>query len=162
MEASDTEAVNARLKRWPQSRQGPTKGRSTRTSSSASAAGVTGKDILVFTRQFATMIDAGLPLVQCLDILGSQKDNPAFRRSSPRHQGATSSRAPPSRRAAPAPQGLRRALRPTWCEAGEVGGILDTILNRLAAYIEKNEKLKRKVKGAMVYPVDRHRRRRSA
>jgi type IV pilus assembly protein PilC len=114
--------------------------------------GVTTKDILVFTRQFSVMIDAGLPLVQALEIIGTQADNPAFRKvllavKSRVEAGSTFA------------DGL--AEHPTVFDelfvqlvrAGEIGGILDTILQRLGAYIEKNEKLKRRVKGAMVYPA---------
>jgi type IV pilus assembly protein PilC len=113
--------------------------------------GVDSKDIVVFTRQFATMIDAGLPLVQCLDILANQQDNKIFQtalRDIKNHveEGATFSDA------------LRRhprifdELYANLVQAGEVGGILDTILNRLAIYIEKNVKLVRQVRGALVYP----------
>src|SRR5688572_10977344 len=80
MEAGDAEAVNNRLKSLGLN---PTKVKRKPLEISIKLpgiGGVTGKDILVFTRQFATMIDAGLPLVQCLDILGSQMDNPAFRK----------------------------------------------------------------------------------
>ena len=114
--------------------------------------GVTGKDILIFTRQFATMIDAGLPLVQCLEILGSQMDNPAFKKvifaiKAKVEQGSTFADALKEH-----PK-VFDELFVQLCAAGEVGGILDTILNRLAAYREKAEKLKRKVKGAMTYPI---------
>jgi type IV pilus assembly protein PilC len=113
--------------------------------------GVGGKDLLVFTRQFATMIDAGLPLVQCLDILGSQMDNAAFRKvifavKTKVESGSTFADALKDH-----PK-VFDELYVQLCAAGEVGGILDTILNRLAVYREKAEKLKRKVKGAMVYP----------
>jgi type IV pilus assembly protein PilC len=114
--------------------------------------GVSGKDILIFTKQFATMIDAGLPLVQCLDILGSQMDNRSFRKvvfaiKSKVESGSTFA---DSLKDHPK---VFDELFVQLCAAGEVGGILDTILNRLAAYREKAEKLKRKVKGAMIYPV---------
>ncbi|HKQ70979.1 MAG TPA: type II secretion system F family protein, partial [Polyangiaceae bacterium] len=113
--------------------------------------GVNAKEIVVFTRQFATMIDAGLPLVQCLEILANQQENKIFQvalRDIKAHveEGATFSDA------------LRRHpkifddLYSNLVQAGEVGGILDTILNRLAIYIEKNVKLVRQVRGAMVYP----------
>ncbi|MFE8601673.1 type II secretion system F family protein [Archangium violaceum] len=153
MEASDIEAVNARLKSLGLN---PVKVRKKGLLDSdlnlAIGSGVTGKDILVFTRQFATMIDAGLPLVQCLDILGSQMDNPAFRKvvfaiKNKVEQGSTFADA-----LADHPK-VFDELFVQLCAAGEVGGILDNILNRLAAYREKNEKLKRKVKGAMTYPV---------
>jgi type IV pilus assembly protein PilC len=114
--------------------------------------GVSGKDILIFTKQFATMIDAGLPLVQCLDILGSQMDNRSFRKvvfaiKSKVESGSTFA---DSLKDHPK---VFDELFVQLCAAGEVGGILDTILNRLAAYREKAEKLKRKVKGAMIYPI---------
>ncbi|HXX29624.1 MAG TPA: type II secretion system F family protein [Myxococcaceae bacterium] len=114
--------------------------------------GVTGKDILVFTKQFATMIDAGLPLVQCLDILGSQMDNRAFKKvifaiKAKVEAGSTFADALKDH-----PK-VFDELFVQLCAAGEVGGILDTILNRLATYREKAEKLRRKVKGAMVYPI---------
>ncbi|MCY1081153.1 type II secretion system F family protein [Archangium lansingense] len=153
MEASDIEAVNARLKSLGLN---PVKVRKKGLLDSdlnlALGSAVTGKDILVFTRQFATMIDAGLPLVQCLDILGSQMDNPAFRKvvfaiKNKVEQGSTFADA-----LADHPK-VFDELFVQLCAAGEVGGILDNILNRLAAYREKNEKLKRKVKGAMTYPV---------
>jgi type IV pilus assembly protein PilC len=154
MEASDIEAVNARLKSLGLN---PVKVRrkgmlDSNLDLSFLGGGVTGKDILIFTRQFATMIDAGLPLVQCLDILGTQMDNPAFRKvvfaiKSKVEQGSTFADA-----LADHPK-VFDELFVQLCAAGEVGGILDTILNRLAAYREKNEKLKRKVKGAMTYPA---------
>jgi type IV pilus assembly protein PilC len=105
----------------------------------------------VFTRQFATMIDAGLPLVQCLDILGSQMDNAGFKKvvfaiKSKVESGSTFADALKDH-----PK-VFDELFVQLCAAGEVGGILDTILNRLAVYREKNEKLKRKIKGAMIYP----------
>ena len=111
--------------------------------------GVTTKDILVFTRQFSVMIDAGLPLVQALDIIGTQADNPAFRKilltvKSKVESGSTFADA-----LAEHPKAFDE-LFVQLVRAGEIGGILDTILNRLGAYIEKNEKLKRRVKGAMV------------
>jgi type IV pilus assembly protein PilC len=113
--------------------------------------GVTTKDILVFTRQFSVMIDAGLPLVQALEIIGTQADNPAFRKvllavKTKVEGGSTFADA-----LADHPK-VFDDLFVQLVRAGEIGGILDTILNRLGAYIEKNEKLKRRLKGAMVYP----------
>ncbi|ATB27996.1 type II secretion system F family protein [Melittangium boletus] len=153
MEASDLEAVNARLKSLGLN---PVKVRRKGLLDSelnlSFGSGVTGKDILIFTRQFATMIDAGLPLVQCLDILGTQMDNPAFRKvvfaiKNKVEQGSTFADALGDH-----PK-VFDELFVQLCAAGEVGGILDNILNRLAAYREKNEKLKRKVKSAMTYPA---------
>jgi len=114
--------------------------------------GVGTKDLLIFTRQFSVMIDAGLPLVQALDIIGTQNDNPAFRRvlltiKSKVEAGSTFADA-----LADHPK-VFDELFVQLVRAGEIGGILDTILQRLGAYIEKNEKLKRRVKGAMIYPA---------
>ncbi len=114
--------------------------------------GVTPKDLQVFTRQLATMIDAGLPIVQCLDILASQTPNKIFQGilyqvKSSVESGATFSEA------------LKRhpkvfdELYVNLVAAGEAGGILDTILNRLALYIEKSVKLKAQIKSAMFYPI---------
>ncbi len=110
------------------------------------------KDLVVFTRQFATMIDAGLPLVQCLEILSDQQPNKTFKQiirevKSDVEQGSTFAEA-----LAKHPNPFD-ALYTNLVSAGEVGGILDTILNRLAVYLEKADALRRKVKGAMVYPV---------
>ena len=114
--------------------------------------GVQEKDILVFTRQFSVMIDAGLPLVQALDIIGTQADNPEFRRvlltvKSKVEAGSTFADALGEH-----PK-VFDTLFVQLVRAGEIGGILDTILQRLGAYIEKNSKLRRRVKGAMVYPA---------
>jgi type IV pilus assembly protein PilC len=114
--------------------------------------GVKTRELVIFTRQFATMIDAGLPLVQCLDIQAEQQENKNFgealyRVKSDVEQGATFA------------ESLGRhprifdELYVNLVTAGEVGGVLDTILNRLAAYLEKADSLKRKVKSAMVYPT---------
>jgi len=114
--------------------------------------GVNAKDLAVFTRQFSVMIDAGLPLVQCLEILAGQQENKTF------ETVLTATRA--SVEGGTTLSGAMRqhekvfdALYVNLVEAGEAGGILDTILQRLASYIEKNVKLKRAVKSALVYPV---------
>jgi type IV pilus assembly protein PilC len=110
------------------------------------------KDMAIFTRQFSTMIDAGLPLVQCLNILSEQSESQNLRDVTGRvarsvEQGSTLAEA------------LRRNPRTfddlfvNLVEVGETGGILDTVFQRLAAYIEKAAALKRKVKGAMIYPL---------
>jgi type IV pilus assembly protein PilC len=115
-------------------------------------AGVNAKDLAVFTRQFSVMIDAGLPLVQCLEILAGQQENKTFEsvltttRASV-EGGSTLSAAMRQH------DKVFDALYVNLVEAGEAGGILDTILQRLANYIEKNVKLKRAVKSALVYPV---------
>jgi type IV pilus assembly protein PilC len=116
------------------------------------AAKVTIKDLVIFTRQFAVMVDAGLPLVQCLQILAEQQPNVTFKAvlrnvKSSVEQGSTFADA------------LRKHpkvfddLFTNLIAAGEVGGILDTILNRLAIQLEKQEKLRKQLKGAMVYPA---------
>ncbi len=110
------------------------------------------KDIVVFTRQFATMIDAGLPLVQCLEILGGQQENPTFKEVILKVKEDVESGSTFADALAKHPRIFDR-LYVNLVNAGEVGGILDTILNRLAAYIEKAMNLRKKVKGAMVYPA---------
>ena len=113
--------------------------------------GLTDKDLVVFTRQFGTMINAGLPLVQCLEILSTQSENKVLRQTIGEvkiqvEAGSTFSDA------------LRRHpkvfddLYVNLVHAGEVGGLLDTILTRLAIYIEKAMKLKGQIKSAMIYP----------
>lgn len=114
--------------------------------------GVKKRDLAIFTRQFSTMIDAGLPLVQCLDILAKQTEDPGFRAiiADVMHDveaGTTLAEALGKR-----PQAFD-ALFVNMVEAGEAGGILDKILQRLATYIEKAEALRRKVKSAMTYPA---------
>lgn len=110
------------------------------------------KDLVVFTRQFATMIDSGLPLVQCLDILASQQDNKTFKVILSKVKEDVESGSTFADALAKHPKAFDD-LYVNLVAAGEVGGILDTILNRLAAYIEKAMKLKKRVKGAMVYPT---------
>jgi type IV pilus assembly protein PilC len=149
MEAESEDAVNQRLR--AQQLQ-PTKvKKKPKAINIQIGTGVGQKDIVTFTRLFATMIDAGLPIVQCLDILQGQTDNKFLATilrdvKASVEQGATFS------------DSLRRHpkvfdhLYVNLVQAGEVGGILDTILNRLAVYIEKAMKLRRQVRGAMVYP----------
>jgi len=113
---------------------------------------ITAKDVVIFTRQFSTMIDAGLPLVQGLTILAEQTENKTFqnvlKRVTKDVEGGSS-----------LAEALKKhpkvfdALYVNLVAAGEIGGILDTILQRLAAYIEKAEKLKTRIKGAMTYPI---------
>jgi type IV pilus assembly protein PilC len=114
--------------------------------------GVNQKDILIFTRQLATMIDAGLPLVQCLDILATQTENPQFAKILQSVKTHVESGATFSEALSRHPK-VFDPLFVNLIAAGEVGGILDTILNRLSTYIEKSVKLKRQVKSAMVYPI---------
>lgn len=110
------------------------------------------KDIVVFTRQFATMIDAGLPLVQALEILSTQVENKNLAKtlSTVKADVEAGSTYADALRKHPR---IFSELYVNMVAAGEAGGILDTILNRLAAYIEKAMKLKKKVKGAMIYPA---------
>ena len=110
------------------------------------------KDVVVFTRQFATMINSGLPIIQCLEIQSSQQDNKEFKKvlttlKEDVEKGETLA------------DGLRKhptvfdSLYSNMVDAGETGGALDVILGRLAFFMEKNMKLKKKVKGALVYPA---------
>ncbi|MFQ5519792.1 MAG: type II secretion system F family protein [Candidatus Methylomirabilia bacterium] len=113
---------------------------------------VSDRDLVIFTRQFSTMVDAGLPLIQCLTILAEQSDSPALR-------SVTSQVARDVEAGATLSDALRRhpkvfaELFTNLVEVGETGGVLDVVLQRLSTYIEKAASLKRKVKGAMVYPV---------
>ncbi len=116
------------------------------------AAKVKDKDIVVFTRQFATMIDAGLPLVQALSILSTQVENKTLAKNLAivKNDVEAGSTYADALRKHPK---IFSELYINMVAAGEAGGILDTILNRLATYIEKTMKLKKKVKGAMIYPL---------
>jgi len=110
------------------------------------------KDIVVFTRQFSTMINAGLPLVQALEILSTQVENKTFGKTIAQIKTDVESGLTYADALKKHPR-VFSELYVNMVSAGEAGGILDTILNRLAAYIEKAMKLKKKVKGAMVYPA---------
>lgn len=110
------------------------------------------KDLVIFTRQFATMIDSGLPLVQCLDILASQQENKTFQEILYKVKESVESGSTFADALGKHPKAFDQ-LYVNLIAAGEIGGILDTILNRLAAYIEKSMKLKKQIKGAMVYPI---------
>lgn len=114
--------------------------------------GVKDKDIVIFTRQFATMIDAGLPLVQALEILSTQVENKVLAKTLSAIKGDVESGSTYADALRKHPKVFEN-LYANMVAAGESGGILDTILNRLAAYIEKSMKLKKKVKGAMTYPI---------
>src|ERR671924_874781 len=110
------------------------------------------KDIAIFFRQFSVMIDAGLPLVQCLEILAANQENPTFQKTltgvrTTVEGGATLANA---MRQYP---NVFDDLSTNMIEAGETGGILDVILQRLATYVEKAVKLKAAVKSALIYPV---------
>ena len=113
---------------------------------------VKSSDIIIFCRQFSTMIDAGLPIIQCLDILYAQNDNKTFKKMLKEIKANVESG-----------QTLSEALKKypkqfddlfvNMISAGEAGGILDSILRRLSAYLEKAAKLKSKIKGGMTYPI---------
>src|SRR3989338_7555807 len=113
---------------------------------------VTTKEIVIFTRQFATMIDAGLPLVQCLEILSSQQQNQLFKTALLEIKGSVEGGSTFADALRKHPR-VFDDLYVKLIAAGEVGGILDTILNRLSSFLEKAEKLKGKIKSAMTYPV---------
>jgi type IV pilus assembly protein PilC len=114
--------------------------------------GVSAKNLAVFTRQFSVMIDAGLPLVQCLEILGSQEEDKNFSAVILATRSDVESGASLADAMRKHPKAFD-ALFTNMVAAGEAGGILDTILKRLATYIEKAVKLKSQVKSAMVYPI---------
>src|ERR1700734_1576075 len=110
------------------------------------------KEVSIFFRQFSVMIDAGLPLVQCLEILGANQENPAFQKTllgvrTTVEGGSTLANA---MRGFPV---VFDDLTTNMIEAGETGGILDVILQRLATYVEKAVRLKAAVKSALIYPV---------
>jgi type IV pilus assembly protein PilC len=109
-------------------------------------------DVVVFTRQLGTMIDAGLPIVQCLDILGSQTENKKFRGIIKQLKDDVESGSTFTEALKKHPK-IFDELFVNMISAGEIGGILDTILQRLSVYMEKSMKLKAKIKGAMIYPA---------
>ncbi len=113
---------------------------------------VTGKDLVIFTRQLSTMIDAGLPLIQSLEILAKQQDNATFKTvlTAIKRDVETGTTIADAMRKHPA---VFDSLFSNMIEAGETGGILDTILGRLAVFKEKSMALQKKIKGAMTYPV---------
>jgi type IV pilus assembly protein PilC len=113
---------------------------------------VDSKNLAVFTRQFSVMIDAGLPLVQCLDILGTQEEDKHFSRVILETRSDVEAGSALADAMKKHPKTFD-ALYSNMIAAGEAGGILDTILKRLAVYIEKNVKLKQQVKSAMIYPI---------
>ncbi len=114
--------------------------------------GVPAKELAIFTRQFSVMIDAGLPLVQCLEILGAHQDNKTFAKVLQQTRMDVEGGASLADAMRKHPK-VFDELFTNMIAAGEAGGILDTILKRLATYIEKSVKLTAQVKGAMVYPV---------
>jgi type IV pilus assembly protein PilC len=113
---------------------------------------VSAKELAIFTRQFSVMIDAGLPLVQCLEILSSQQENKGFAKVLAGVRSSVESGSTLANALRQYPK-VFDALYTNMVEAGEAGGILDTILQRLSSYIEKAVKLKRAVQSALIYPV---------
>lgn len=113
---------------------------------------VTTPEVVVFSRQFSTMIDAGLPLIQSLDILQSQQENKTFKKTLKEVKESVEEGSTLAEALGKYPK-IFDELFVNMVAAGEVGGILDTILDRLSGYMEKSEKLKRQVKGAMTYPI---------
>jgi type IV pilus assembly protein PilC len=109
-------------------------------------------DVIIFSRQFSTMIDAGLPLLQCLDILQSQQENPTFKKNLKKIKESVETGETFADSLKKFPKAFNE-LFINMVAAGEAGGILDVILKRLSAYMEKMAKLKRQVKGAMTYPI---------
>ena len=150
MEAANREAVVARL-RSQQVIATAVRSKPKDITIPGLAAKVSDKDIVVFTRQFATMIDAGLPLVQCLEILASQQDNKTLKKTLTEIRQSVEGGSTFAAALKQHPK-IFTSLYANMVEAGEAGGILDTILNRLAQYMEKAMALKKRVKSAMIYP----------
>jgi len=113
---------------------------------------VTPKELAIFTRQFSVMIDAGLPLVQCLEILSTQQENKAFAKALAEVRASVEAGSTLANGLNLFPK-IFDTLYCNMVEAGETGGILDTILQRLSGYIEKAVKLKRAVQSALIYPI---------
>ena len=130
----------------------PSKEKAAKQSKGAKDKPVAAKNLAIFTRQFSVMIDAGLPLVQCLEILGNQEEDKNFSAVILSTRGEVESGASLADAMRKHPKAFD-ALFTNMIAAGEAGGILDTILQRLAVYIEKAVKLKGQVKSAMIYPV---------
>jgi type IV pilus assembly protein PilC len=130
----------------------PSQARAAAAPKKAKAKAAPAKNLAVFTRQFSVMIDAGLPLVQCLDILGTQEENKNFSAVILQTRSDVEGGASLADAMKKHPKAFD-ALYTNMIAAGEAGGILDTILKRLATYIEKAVKLKGQVKSAMIYPI---------
>jgi type IV pilus assembly protein PilC len=152
MEAPNREAVVAQLRRQQvMATSVAPKARDIELKVPGFGAKVGDRDLAVVTRQLATMIDAGLPLVQCLDILAQQQEKKVFQKALHDIRTAVEGGATFSAALKRHPK-IFTTLYTNMVEAGEAGGILDTILNRLAAYIEKAMALKKRIKTAMFYP----------
>ncbi len=149
IEASDKAAAAMILKRQ---RIIPTKLKTKAKGSTFFDKRIKTKEIVIFTRQFSTMINAGLPLVQCLDILSSQQPNPSFKKVLTQIKQDVEGGSTFADSLSKHPK-VFDSLYVNLVAAGEIGGVLDTVLNRLAVYMEKNEQLKNKIKSAMTYPI---------
>lgn len=155
IEAATVDVVEAQLKKYGFSNisiKEESKGLSFKLPKFGGAPKVDEKDLVVFTRQFSTMIDSGLPLVQCLEILASQQESKVFKEILYKVKDSVESGSTFAEALGKHPRAFDQ-LFVNLVAAGEIGGILDTILTRLAAYIEKSMKLKKQIKGAMVYPI---------
>ena len=155
IEAATVDVVEAQLKRYGFSNitiSGESKGLGFKFPKFGGGAKIDEKDLVVFTRQFSTMIDSGLPLVQCLEILANQQENKTFKDILFKVKESVESGSTFADALGKHPKAFDQ-LFVNLVAAGEIGGILDTILTRLAAYIEKSMKLKKQIKGAMVYPI---------
>jgi len=155
IEAATVDVVEAQLKKYGFSNitiKEESKGLSFKLPKFGGASKIDEKDLVVFTRQFSTMIDSGLPLVQCLEILASQQESKAFKEILYKVKDSVESGSTFAEALGKHPRAFDQ-LFVNLVAAGEIGGILDTILTRLAAYIEKSMKLKKQIKGAMVYPI---------
>ncbi|HEV8246335.1 MAG TPA: type II secretion system F family protein, partial [Polyangiaceae bacterium] len=150
MEADSEDAVNQRLRQQQLNPVKVQKKRKLLEFSLGSGVGI--KDLVTFTRLFATMIDAGLPLVQCLEILSNQQSNKNFGKVLKDVKSAVEQGASFSEALARHPR-VFDDLFVNLVHAGETGGILDSIMQRLSIYLEKRQKLVRQVRGAMVYPT---------
>jgi type IV pilus assembly protein PilC len=155
IEAATVDVVEAQLKKYGFSNitiKAESKGLGFKLPKFGGGGNIDEKDLVVFTRQFSTMIDSGLPLVQCLDILANQQESKAFQEILYKVKDSVESGSTFADALGKHPRAFDQ-LFVNLVAAGEIGGILDTILTRLAAYIEKSMKLKKQIKGAMVYPI---------
>jgi type IV pilus assembly protein PilC len=155
MEASSREAVIIRLRSQriqPQADRIKERGKGLDYELPSIGNPIKQRDVVIFTRQFATMIDAGLPILQCLQILGAQTDSKPFRKIINAVKDDVESGATLAESMAKHPDAFTD-LYTSLVRAGEIGGILDTILVRLSTYLEKAARLKSKIKGAMIYPA---------
>jgi type IV pilus assembly protein PilC len=155
IEAASVDVVEAQLKRYGFSNisiKAESKAFSFKLPKFGGGGKINEKDLVIFTRQFSTMIDSGLPLVQCLEILASQQESKPFQEILYNVKESVESGSTFADALGKHPRAFDQ-LFVNLVAAGEIGGILDTILTRLAAYIEKSMKLKKQIKGAMVYPI---------